>query len=136
MEGFSSYNEQKPLQLTKGSGNTLEKILGVGNDIFLKVGVGLDSAQAPLNREQREVPVRLFFTDCTFCPISHTAVDFNVKVDCEPINPTCIFPGKPQSFDSCEHFTNWLNQGCFMQKNMITYNFPVDVQKIAPSLTL
>lgn len=87
--------------------------------------------------EQKDVqlvPVRLFLTDFTSCPTTHPAIDLKVKIDCESTKPTCILPNKPKSFDSYTQFTDWLNQGYFVNQIMIAYDFHVDVQKSAPSL--
>jgi hypothetical protein len=118
-----------------GSGDTLETVLGSGNNVLLKISMNLDILKAPLDKEQAEVPVRLFLTDFMSCQTDHPSVDFTIKVDCESTPLKCIFPDKPQSFDSYGQFTDWLNQGYFKNDIGITYDFHVDVQQLAPSLS-
>lgn len=128
-------HQKKPgIQLTRGSGNTLTKLLGMGDDIHLEMSIDLDILKATLVKDQTEVAVRLFLTDSQRCPTSHPAVDLTVEVGCESTPLTCVLPNKPQSFGSYAQFTDWLNQGYFKNEIRITYDFDVDVQKSAPSL--
>ena len=122
------------IQLSQGSNNTLEAILGTGNNVLLKMSMSLKALKTPLDKENQEIPVRLFLTDFTSSPTSHPAVDFKVKVDCEETTPFCILPDKPQAFDSYAQFTDWLHQGYFTNQLRITYDFYIDVHKSAPLL--
>ena len=122
------------IQLKKVAADTLEAVLGSGNDVLLKMSVDLKGLKRPHENEQAEVPVRFFLTDFTSSPTTHGAVDFKVKVDCESIPPTCILPDKPQSFESYEQFTDWLDQGYFMNQVGMTYDFHIDIGQTAPSL--
>jgi hypothetical protein len=130
-------NQKSPagMQLNKGADNTLESVLGTGNNILLKVSMDLKSLEMPLSIEQPELPVRLFLTDFMSSPTKHPPpVDFMVKVRCESSPPTCMLPDKPQSFDSYAQFTGWLDQGYFTNQVKITYDFHLDIQQSTPSL--
>ncbi|MCE3231158.1 MAG: hypothetical protein K0R52_1086 [Alphaproteobacteria bacterium] len=122
------------MQLNKGAGNTLESVLGTGNNVMLKMSMDLKDLETPLGIGQPELPVRLFLTDFMSSPTQHPPVNFRVKVRCESTQPTCTLPNKPMSFDSYDQFTDWLNQGYFTNQIKVTYDFHVDIQQSAPSL--
>jgi hypothetical protein len=129
--------QKKPsgIQLSKGSGNTLRKSLGMGDDIYLEMSIDLDILKAPLDKEQVEVTARLFLIDSQRCQTSHPAVDIPVKFYCESTPLKCsLTQDKPESFVSYAQFTDWLNQGYFKNEISITYDFHVDVKKSAFSL--
>ncbi|AIK96104.1 hypothetical protein [Candidatus Odyssella acanthamoebae] len=137
MESLSTLGEQKKpsvMQLAKGVGDTLEAPLGTGANVLLKISMDLKDLKKPTDQEQLEVPVRLFLTDFTSSPTNHPAVHLQVKVDCESTPLRCVLPDKPASFGNYAQFTNWLNQGYFINQVGITYDFRIDLQKSAPSL--
>ena len=122
------------MQFDKGTDETLEAVLGTGNKVILKISLDFNIPKLSFDKEQLEVPARLFLTDFRLCPTDHPAVDFKVKVDCKPTPPTSVLPDKPQAFYSYAEFTDWLNQGYFKNQMMITYDFHLNVQQLAPSL--
>lgn len=133
----SNLEEEKKIagiQLKKVTDDTLEAVLGTGNDILLKISLDLKTPPALLGTEQVEVPVRLFLTNFESSPMNDQVVCSNYKVDFEPTKPTCILPKKPEFFNSYTQFSDWLNEGYFTNEIRITYDFHVDVQKLASSL--
>ncbi|MCE3230366.1 MAG: hypothetical protein K0R52_294 [Alphaproteobacteria bacterium] len=122
------------MQLNKGAGNTLESVLGTGNNVMLKMSMNLNDLGTPLGIGQPDLPVRLFLTDFMSSPTQHPPVDFRVKVRCESTPPACMLPDKPESFNSYDQFTDWLNKGYFVNQIKVTYDFQVDIQQSAPSL--
>jgi len=137
MEDFSNLTEQKKpsgIQLSKGEDDTLEAVLGAGNNVLLKIGVSLKDLQPPIVKEQIEVPVRLFLTDLMLRPTSYPAINFAIKIDCDSTTLTCTLPNKPESFENYSQFVGWLNQGYFTNQINITYDFSVDIHQSAPYL--
>lgn len=122
------------IQLAKAADDRLEATVGTGNNVLLKVDVGLESFRKALDEDQVAVFARLFLTDFTYVPTEHPDVRFTIKIDCESTPSTCVLPPKPPSFNSYTQFTDWLNQAYFTNQVKLTYDFQVDVQTLAPSL--
>jgi len=106
----------------------------MGNNTLLKMSVTLNLPKDVFNKEGLEVSAKFFLTDSKQSPTTHSPVDTKVTIDCESTKPTCILANKPQSFTNYQHFTDWLSKGEFTNKIMITYDFHINVQQIAPSL--
>jgi len=121
------------IQLKKMSDDTLEAVLATGNDALLKLRMSLKELE-PFDKGQVEVPAHLFLTDFTSAPTSHSPVAIRAKVDCDPIEPTLVLPSKPQSFDSYDHFVEWLQQGYLTNELRITYDFTINPHSVASSL--
>lgn len=135
-EGPDFPTQHKPpgIQLSKKSDDELEAVLGTGSNVLLKISMNLKRGIELLEQEHMEVPVTLFLTDFTSSPTSHPAIHFTTKIDCESTTPICVLPDKPRSFGSYLQFTDWLNKGYFKNQVNITYDFQVDVHKLAPAL--
>lgn len=123
------------MQLAPGESDTLEAPIGTGNNVILKISMNLKSLRKPIEQESIEVPVQLFLTDFTARPTNQPPVELQVKVDCDSTPLKCILPDKPISFDNYAQFIDWLEQGYFTNQVGITYDFHLDPQEIAPSLT-
>lgn len=130
----STTKKSSSIQLKNVSDHTLEAVLGTGNNVLLKMAVDLKGISEADGQEKQEVPARFFLTDFTSSTTSHPDVHFFVKVDSGATTSTYFLPDKPTSFDSEAQFTNWLNQAYFINQIKITYDFDVDVEKVAPSL--
>jgi len=138
MESECTLGESKKasiMQLAQRVDDTLEAPIGTENNVLLKVSMDLKSLRKPIEQENIEVPVRIFLTDFTSCPTNHPAVNLQVKVDCELTPLKCVLPDKPVSFGSYAQFMLWLEQRYFINQVGITYDFHIDPQKGAPSLT-
>jgi hypothetical protein len=121
------------IQLKRISDDTLEAVLATGNDTLLKLSMTLKNL-SPFDKGQVEVPARLFLTDFTSSPTSHSPIAIRAKVECDPTPPTLVLPPKPQSFDSYDQFVEWLKQGHLTNELRITYDFTVNPQSVASSL--
>ncbi len=131
---LEKHKKPSVMQLAKGADDTLEAPLGTGSNALLKISMDLKDLRKPTDQEHLEVPVRLFLTDFTSSPTNHPAVHLQVKVDCESTPLRCVLPDKPASFGSYAQFIHWLNQGYLINQVGITYDFHIDLQKLAPSL--
>jgi hypothetical protein len=122
------------IQLQKVTDDTLGAILGTGNNALLKIDMDLKSLKEPVEHDFLEVPVRLYLTDFASNPTSHKPIQLSIKVDCEQTPLVYVLPEKPSSFESYNHFSDWLNRAYFTYENRIAYDFHVDVNQVAPSL--
>lgn len=137
MESSSMRESPKHLegmQLAPGAWNTLEAPLGTGANVLLKISMDLKDLNRLTEAGRVNVPVQLFLTDFTSSPTSHPPFKFGVNVDCDLAPWQFVLPDKPTSFDSYPHFKHWVKQAYFSNQVSITYDFQVDVQKLAPSL--
>ena len=124
----------KELKLKKLADGSLETILEVGDDHFLKARIDSKSLQYNSNQEMlenftMEVPVILFLTDLSMNPTSHENVVLKMNLDMHLDKPRCVLPEKPLSFDHYEHFKNWLAQAYFERQVKFTYDFSIDLRK-------
>jgi hypothetical protein len=131
---FEKQKKPTVMQLVKGNNDTLEAPIGTGANVLLKISMDLKDFRDTVDQEYLEAPVRLYLTDFASSPTNHPAVNLRVKVDCESKPLKMILPAKPASFASYAQFTNWLDQGYFTNQVGITYDFHIDLQKVAPSL--
>jgi hypothetical protein len=137
----SSGGQSKPsgMQLSQGANDTLQAVLGTGQNVLLRVSMDLSSFNKPIDKSEiqkgkMDIPFRLFLTDFMSTPTAHPAVHLTATVDVESTLPSYTLPPKPSSFESYDQFTHWLSEAYFTNRANMTYDFQVDVQKSAPSL--
>jgi hypothetical protein len=118
----------KTVQLTKAAkGDILRANLYAGDDLILKVNVDLEKGrQTYVGQEDMLFPSRIFWTDGENNPLENASEDFSVSCHCTSTQPQLVVPKeKPESFESFEDYSLWLNKAYFTNQVTIT----VDVTK-------
>jgi len=114
-------------QLSQGANDTLEGVLGAGQNVLLRLSMDLSSLKKPVDKSQiqkgkLDIPVRLFLTDFMSVLTAHPVVHLTATVDVESTPPAYILPSKPSFFESYSQFTDWLNSAYFTNHVNMTYD--------------